>query len=82
MPYAARLVEIPRVTLRTGGEQTSEMLQKLDLTQRSFSQNLLAEHIGDFLDSYALSGLIVRCSANFQRPMALLVSRFCKNRWC
>lgn len=66
--------------LRTSGEQTSEVLKKLDLAQRSFGQNLLAEDIGDFLDSDALSRLIIRCSAECQWPMALFVSSIHRNK--
>lgn len=35
------------------------MLEELDLTQCSLGQNLLAEYIGDLLDSDALVGLVV-----------------------
>ena len=37
----------------------SEMLQQLYLTQGTFGQNLLAEDIGNFLDSDALASLVV-----------------------
>ena len=38
---------------------TTEVLKKLDLSQGSFSQNLLAEYIGDFLDGNTFAGLDV-----------------------
>lgn len=37
----------------------SEVLQQLDLSQGPFGQNLLAEHIGDLLDSDTLARLSV-----------------------
>ena len=40
------------------------MLQKLYLTQRSFCQDLLAEDIGNFLDSHPVAGLVVGCSTD------------------
>ena len=52
------------MTSRIDGKQTSKVLQKLYLAQCSLGQNLLAEDIGDFLDSDALSSLVIRCSAN------------------
>jgi hypothetical protein len=36
------------------------MLQKLDLSQGTLRQNLLAEDIGNLLDGHALVGLVVR----------------------
>lgn len=39
---------------------TAEVLQELDLPQSALGQNLLAEDIGDLLDSDSLSSLIVR----------------------
>jgi hypothetical protein len=36
---------------------SSEMLQKFDLSQRTLSQNLLAENIGDLLDRNSFIGL-------------------------
>jgi hypothetical protein len=41
----------------------TEMLQQLDLSQSPLSQDLLAEDIGDLLDSDTLAGLNVGCSA-------------------
>jgi len=38
---------------------SSEVLQKLDLSQRTLGQNLLAEDIGDLLDRNSLTGLAV-----------------------
>lgn len=38
---------------------SSEVLEELYLTQCSLGQNLLAEYIGDLLDSDALVGLVV-----------------------
>jgi hypothetical protein len=38
---------------------SSEMLQKLDLSQRTLGQNLLAEDIGDLLDRNSFIGLSV-----------------------
>lgn len=42
----------------------SEVLQQLDLAQGTLGQNLLAEDIGDLLDSNTLSGLVVGCGAD------------------
>jgi hypothetical protein len=41
-----------------------KVLKQLYLTQRSLRQDLLAEDIGDLLDSDALARLIVRCGAD------------------
>jgi hypothetical protein len=38
---------------------SSEVLQKLDLSQGTLGQNLLAEDIGDLLDRNALIGLAI-----------------------
>jgi hypothetical protein len=38
----------------------SEVLQKLDLSQRTLGQNLLAEDIGNLLDRNAFLGLGIR----------------------
>ena len=38
---------------------SSEVLQKLDLSQRTLGQNLLAEDIGDLLDRNAFTGLAI-----------------------
>lgn len=44
-----------------GCKLTSEVLQELNLSQRSLGEDLLAENIGDFLDCDPLTGLrIVR----------------------
>jgi hypothetical protein len=43
---------------------TSEVLQELDLAQRSLRKDLLAEHIGDLLDSYPLSSLAIGSSTS------------------
>lgn len=40
----------------------SEMLQQLDLAKSALSQNLLAENIGDLLDGYTFTGLVVGSS--------------------
>jgi hypothetical protein len=40
---------------------TSKVLQELDLSQSPLGEYLLAEYIGDFLDSDALTCLVVRC---------------------
>jgi hypothetical protein len=40
----------------------SEMLQELDLSERSFGQYLLAEHVGDLFDCDAFASLVVRGS--------------------
>lgn len=37
----------------------TEMLEQFDLTQCPLGENLLAEHIGDFLDGYTLTSLNV-----------------------
>lgn len=42
---------------------TSKMLQQLDLPQRPFRQNFLAEHIGDFLDGDPIVRLAIHGSA-------------------
>ena len=42
-------------TLPTYVAVSSKMLQELDLSQRSFGQNLLAKHICDFLDGNAFA---------------------------
>lgn len=42
---------------------TAEVLEELDLAQGSLGENLLAENIGDFLDSNALVRLGVHGSA-------------------
>ena len=42
---------------------TSEMLQEFNLSQRSFGQNLLAEHIGYLLDRHSIASLIIRSRA-------------------
>lgn len=43
---------------------TSKVLQELDLSQRPFGEDFLAEDIGDFLDSNSLSCLgIGSCTA-------------------
>lgn len=41
---------------------TTEMLEKLDLSQGALGEDLLAEDICDFLDCYTFAGLVVRCS--------------------
>jgi hypothetical protein len=38
------------------------VLQQLDLAQGALGENLLAEHIGDLLDSHSLVRLTVYCS--------------------
>lgn len=38
---------------------SSEVLQKLDLSQRALGQNLLAEDIGDLLDRNTFTGLTI-----------------------
>lgn len=43
---------------------TAEMLQQLNLTQAALSQNLLAEDIGDLLDSDTLVGGVVGSGAD------------------
>lgn len=40
-----------------------EVLEELDLSQGPLGQDLLAEDIGDLLDSHALVGLVVDCCA-------------------
>ena len=40
---------------------SSEVLQKLDLPERPFGENLLAKNIGDLFDRHTLAGLIVGC---------------------
>jgi hypothetical protein len=42
---------------------TSEMLQQLDFSQRTLGKNLLAEDVGDLLDSNTLTGRVVGRSA-------------------
>jgi hypothetical protein len=41
----------------------TEMLEQLDLSQGTLGEDLLAEDIGDFLDSDAFAGLGVGCGA-------------------
>ena len=41
----------------------SEVLQQLDLAQGALGQDLLAEDIGDLLDGYTFTGLVVGSSA-------------------
>jgi hypothetical protein len=38
---------------------SSEVLQKLDLPQRTLGQNLLAEDVGDLLDRNTFTGLAI-----------------------
>ncbi len=42
---------------------TAEVLKELDLTQRSFCENLFAEDIGDFLDGHTFACLRIGRSA-------------------
>jgi hypothetical protein len=42
---------------------TSEMLEQFDLSESALRENLLTEHICDFLYCHPFSSLVVRCSA-------------------
>lgn len=57
----------------------AEVLQQLDLSQGSLGENLLAEHIGNFLDGNSLGGLVVNGSTrekqwHVNRPLASSVA--------
>ena len=39
----------------------AEVLEELDLAQRSLGQDLFAEYVGDFLDGNAFAGLGIGC---------------------
>jgi hypothetical protein len=44
---------------RVQRRRTSEVLQQLDLTQRTLRKDLLAEDIGDLLDGHTFASLVV-----------------------
>lgn len=44
---------------------TTKVLQQFDLSQGSLGENLLAKDIGDLLDCYAFTGLVVCCRTAF-----------------
>lgn len=55
---------------------TSEMLEKLDLSQSSFGEDLFAKDVGHLLDCDALFILAIRGSATIESVLSCGYARF------